>query len=141
MLLKSIFFCKIWTQSVFPYLIEKDKVYNGTQDILFNKVSQLVSFKLSLSASSSGSLMKDLAQVEAGHILAQRLNRSPRDHDSLLSFSWRLGNHQVAVGINDFPRTSVSKAWPGRALWGRQQKSTENLYTCLRKFGSFPHSM
>ena len=33
----------------------------------------------------------------------------------------------MAVAIDDFPRTNVFKAWSGRAVQGRQQKSTENL--------------
>ena len=36
----------------------------------------------------------------------------------------------MVVGIDDFPRTNVCR--------DRQQKSTKNLYTCLRIFGSFP---
>ena len=53
-----------------------------------------------------------------GGILGQRTDRSPRDHDSLPSHSWRLGNHQMAVGINDFPRISVFKAW-NKSIWNK----------------------
>ena len=64
----------------------------GTNQAIYNTfskninviLSQLVSFKLPSSASSSGSLMKHLAQLEAGDILDKRPNRSPRDHDSLI---------------------------------------------------------
>ena len=59
--------------------------------------------------------VEDLALVEAGDILGKRQNRSARDDDSLINHLWRLGNHQMAVGIDDFSQTNVSKAWPGCA--------------------------
>ena len=64
--------------------------------------------------------MKDLAEVESMDILGKRPNRSTPDYDSLISHSWWLGNHQMAAGIDDFPRTIVLKAWPGRAVQMRQ---------------------
>ena len=36
----------------------------------------------------------------------------------------------MAVSIDDFPRTSVFKAWPGRALWGRQYLTS----VCVHNF-------
>ena len=60
-------------------------------------------------------LDKGLSICKGGGHIEPKTEQVPQDLDSLISHSWRLGNHQMAVGIDDFPRTNVFKAWPGRA--------------------------
>ena len=60
--------------------------------------------------------MKDLAEVEPGDIFSKIANRSSDTTILCQAICGRSGNHKLADSIDDFPRTNVLKAWPGRAI-------------------------